>query len=152
MIRGPNVKTNFLENFVESWIFMYMMDSNKITPEMVSKFIDGMYSDTHPGFIKDYKVEVIPEWGYYDVVIHILIDNDVYSNTGEGYFAINHMENKLKSILKYLPYPSNVKFVRYNDDIKYRSQVFNLGVGGGDVLIDFNFVGLGVWNDKTNKL
>jgi len=24
MIRGPNVKTNFLENFVESWIFMYM--------------------------------------------------------------------------------------------------------------------------------
>ena len=42
MIRGPNVKTNFLENFVESWIFMYMMDSNQITPEMVYKFIDTL--------------------------------------------------------------------------------------------------------------
>ena len=62
------------------------------------------------------------------------------------------MENKLKSILKYLPYPANIKFVRYNDDIEYRSQVFNLDSDRGDVLIDFNFVGLEVWNDKTNKL
>jgi hypothetical protein len=166
MIRGPNVKTNFLENFVESWIFMYMMDNNKITPKMVSKFIDGMYNDTHPGFIKDYNVEVInyDNKKYYnrypDVIIHILIDNEVYSqlindrigsgiSTGE---IIIDMENKLKSILKYLPYPANIKFVRYNDDIKYRSQVFNLDSDRGDVIMDFNYVGLGVWNDKTNKL
>ena len=38
---------------------MYMMDSNQITPEMVSKFINGLYIDTYPGFIKEFRVEVI---------------------------------------------------------------------------------------------
>ena len=119
MVRGPNVKTNFLENFVESWIFMYMMDSNQITPEMVYKFIDGLYKDTYPGFIQDYKVEIVNyddkeiKRLHPDVNLHILMDNEVYRNTGEGYFAVQDMEDKLKGILKYLPYPSNVNIIRY---------------------------------------
>ena len=119
MIRGPNVKTNFLENFVESWIFMYMMDSNQITPEMVYKFIDGLYKDTYPGLILDYKVEIVNyddkeiKRLHPDVNLHVLMDNEVYRNTGEGYLAVQDMEDKLKGILKYLPYPSNVNIIRY---------------------------------------
>jgi len=119
MVRGPNVKTNFLENFVESWIFMYMMDSNQITPEMVYKFIDGLYKDTYPGLILDYKVEIVNyddkeiKRLHPDVNLHVLMDNEVYRNTGEGYLAVQDMEDKLKGILKYLPYPSNVNIIRY---------------------------------------
>jgi len=119
MIRGPNVKTNFLENFVESWIFMYMMDSNQITPEMVYKFIDGLYKDTYPGLILDYKVEIVNyddkeiKRLHPDVNLHVLMDDEVYRNTGEGYLAVQDMEDKLKGILKYLPYPSNVNIIRY---------------------------------------
>ena len=119
MIRGPNVKTNFLENFVESWIFMYMMDSNQITPEMVYKFIDGLYKDTYPGLILDYKVEIVNyddkeiKRLHPDVNLHVLMDNEVYRNTGEGYLAVQDMEDKLKDILKYLPYPANVNIIRY---------------------------------------
>ena len=119
MIRGPNVKTNFLENFVESWIFMYMMDSNQITPEMVYKFIDGLYKDTYPGLILDYKVEIVNyddkeiKRLHPDVNLHVLMDDKVYRNTGEGYLAVKDMEDKLKGILKYLPYPSNVNIIRY---------------------------------------
>jgi len=126
MIRGPNVKTNFLENFVESWIFMYMMDSNKITPEMVYKFIDGMYRDTYPGFTKEFFVEVLNYDTYRksEVVIHVLIDNEVYSqlindrigsgiSTGE---IIIDMEKKLKEIMNYLPYPYRLKIERYIDN------------------------------------
>ena len=119
MIRGPNVKTNFLENFVESWIFMYMMDSNQITPEMVYKFIDGLYKDTYPGLIFDYKVEIVNyddkeiKRLHPDVNLHVLMDNEVYRNTGEGYLAVQDMEDKLKDILKYLPYPANVNIIRY---------------------------------------
>lgn len=119
MIRGPNVKTNFLENFVESWIFMYMMDSNQITPEMVYKFIDGLYKDTYPGLILDYKVEIVNyddkeiKRLHPDVNLHVLMDDEVYRNTGEGYLAVQDMEDKLKDILKYLPYPSNVNIIRY---------------------------------------
>ena len=29
------------------------MDSNQITPEMIYKFIDGLYKDTYHGFIQD---------------------------------------------------------------------------------------------------
>ena len=118
MIRGPNVKTNFLENFVESWIFMYMMDSNQITPEMVYKFIDGLYKDTYPGLILDYKVEIVNyddkeiKRLHPDVNLHVLMDDKVYRNTGEGYLAVQDMEDKLKGILKYLPYPSNVNIIR----------------------------------------
>ena len=119
MVRGPNVKTNFLENFVESWIFMYMMDSNQITPEMVYKFIDGLYKDTYPGLILDYKVEIVNyddkeiKRLHPDVNLHVLMDNEVYRNTGEGYLAVQDMEDKLKGILKYLPYPANVNIIRY---------------------------------------
>jgi hypothetical protein len=119
MVRGPNVKTNFLENFVESWIFMYMMDSNQITPEMVYKFIDGLYKDTYPGLILDYKVEIVNyddkeiKRLHPDVNLHVLMDDEVYRNTGEGYLAVQDMEDKLKGILKYLPYPSNVNIIRY---------------------------------------
>ena len=119
MVRGPNVKTNFLENFVESWIFMYMMDSNQITPEMVYKFIDGLYKDTYPGFILDYKVEIVNyddkeiKRLHPDVNLHVLMDDEVYRNTGEGYLAVQDMEDKLKDILKYLPYPANVNIIRY---------------------------------------
>ena len=119
MIRGPNVKTNFLENFVESWIFMYMMDSNQITPEMVYKFIDGLYKDTYPGLILDYKVEIVNyddkeiKRLHPDVNLHVLMDDEVYRNTGEGYLAVQDMEDKLKGILKYLPYPANVNIIRY---------------------------------------
>ena len=119
MIRGPNVKTNFLENFVESWIFMYMMDSNQITPEMVYKFIDGLYKDTYPGLILDYKVEIVNyddkeiKRLHPDVNLHVLMDDEVYRNTGEGYLAVQDMEDKLNGILKYLPYPSNVNIIRY---------------------------------------
>ena len=119
MVRGPNVKTNFLENFVESWIFMYMMDSNQITPEMVYKFIDGLYKDTYPGLILDYKVEIVNyddkeiKRLHPDVNLHVLMDDEVYRNTGEGYLAVQDMEDKLKDILKYLPYPSNVNIIRY---------------------------------------
>ena len=119
MVRGPNVKTNFLENFVESWIFMYMMDSNQITPEMVYKFIDGLYKDTYPGLILDYKVEIVNyddkeiKRLHPDVNLHVLMDDNVYRNTGEGYLAVQDMEDKLKDILKYLPYPSNVNIIRY---------------------------------------
>lgn len=119
MIRGPNVKTNFLENFVESWIFMYMMDSNQITPEMVYKFIDGLYKDTYPGLILDYKVEIVNyddkeiKRLHPDVNLHVLMDDKVYRNTGEGYLAVQDMEDKLKGILKYLPYPANVNIIRY---------------------------------------
>ena len=119
MVRGPNVKTNFLENFVESWIFMYMMDSNQITPEMVYKFIDGLYKDTYPGLILDYKVEIVNyddkeiKRLHPDVNLHVLMDDEVYRNTGEGYLAVQDMEDKLKDILKYLPYPANVNIIRY---------------------------------------
>ena len=119
MVRGPNVKTNFLENFVESWIFMYMMDSNQITPEMVYKFIDGLYKDTYPGLILDYKVEIVNyddkeiKRLHPDVNLHVLMDDEVYRNTGEGYLAVQDMEDKLKGILKYLPYPANVNIIRY---------------------------------------
>ena len=112
---------------------MYMMDNNQITPEMVYKFIDGLYKDTYPGFILDYKVEIvnyddkeikrlhpnssspssIKTIHWYDINLHVLMDDEVYRNTGEGYFAVQEMEDKLKGIMKYLPYPSNVNIIRY---------------------------------------
>jgi len=105
---------------------MYMMDSNKITPEMVYKFIDGMYRDTYPGFTKEFFVEVLNYDTYRksEVVIHVLIDNEVYSqlindrigssiSTGE---IIIDMEKKLKEIMNYLPYPYRLKIKRYIDN------------------------------------
>jgi len=96
-----------------------MMDSNQLTPEMVSKFINGLYKDTYPGFVKEFRVEVIHLQKTYinlektDVIIHVLMDDEVYRNTGEGYFAVQEMEDKIKSILNYLPYPYNLKIVKY---------------------------------------
>ena len=96
-----------------------MMDSNQLTPEMVSKFINGLYKDTYPGFIQDYKVEIVNyddkeiKRLHPDVNLHVLMDDKVYRNTGEGYLAVQDMEDKLKGILKYLPYPSNVNIIRY---------------------------------------
>ena len=98
---------------------MYMMDSNQITPEMVYKFIDGLYKDTYPGLILDYKVEIVNyddkeiKRLHPDVNLHVLMDDKVYRNTGEGYLAVQDMEDKLKDILKYLPYPANVNIIRY---------------------------------------
>ena len=98
---------------------MYMMDSNQITPEMVYKFIDGLYKDTYPGLILDYKVEIVNyddkeiKRLHPDVNLHVLMDDEVYRNTGEGYLAVQDMEDKLNGILKYLPYPSNVNIIRY---------------------------------------
>jgi len=96
-----------------------MMDSNQLTPEMVSKFINGLYKDTYPGFIQDYKVEIVNyddkeiKRLHPDVNLHVLMDDKVYRNTGEGYLAVQDMEDKLKGILKYLPYPANVNIIRY---------------------------------------
>ena len=81
------------------------MDSNQITPEMVYKFIDGLYKDTYPGFIRDYRVEVMESGFKYPirtVTIHVLMDDEVYGNTGEGYLAVQDMEDKLKGVLKIL--------------------------------------------------
>ena len=124
---------------------MYMIDSNQITPEMVSKFINGLYIDTYPGFIKEFRVEVINykknTKGIYqpDVIIHVLMDNDVYGNTGlpkdKGYLAVKDMEDKLKSILNYLPYPYNVRIVKYIDDSQSQDNIFN-------------FAGIKIWEDK----
>ena len=114
---------------------MYMMDSNKITPEMVSKFINGLYKDTYPGFIKEFRVEVINykknTKGLYqpDVIIHVLMDNEVYGNTGlpkgKGYLAVKDMEDKIKSILNYLPYPYNLRIVKYINDSQSQDDTFN---------------------------
>ena len=111
---------------------MYMMDSNKITPEMVYKFIDGMYRDTYPGFTKEFFVEVLNYDTYRksEVVIHVLIDNEVYSqlindrigSTGrvmpedKTKDAVLDMEKKLKEIMNYLPYPYRLKIERYIDN------------------------------------
>lgn len=102
---------------------MCMMNSKRITPEMVNKFIEGLYKDTYPGFIKDYRVEVINhiEGKFHSldpekVIIHVLMDDDVYISTGEGYFAVEDMEKKLNGIMKYLPYPVNVSIKRYISD------------------------------------
>lgn len=53
MIRGPNVKTNFLENFVENWIFMYMKDNIKM---FVEKLMSSLYKDN--GLLEEYSVRV----------------------------------------------------------------------------------------------
>ena len=114
---------------------MYMMDSNQITPEMVYKFIDGLYKDTYPGFVKEFRVEVINykknTKGLYqpDVIIHVLMDNEVYGNTGlpkgKGYLAVKDMEDKIKSILNYLPYPYNLRIVKYINDSQSQDDTFN---------------------------
>jgi|TARA_B110000444_G_scaffold164480_1_gene153717 CTP-dependent riboflavin kinase len=111
------------------------MDSNQITPEMIYKFIDGLYKDTYPGFIQDYRVEVINykknTKGLYqpDVIIHVLMDNEVYGNTGlpkgKGYLAVKDMEDKIKSILNYLPYPYNLRIVKYINDSQSQDDTFN---------------------------
>ena len=111
------------------------MDSNQLTPEMVSKFINGLYKDTYPGFIQDYRVEVINykknTKGLYqpDVIIHVLMDNEVYGNTGlpkgKGYLAVKDMEDKIKSILNYLPYPYNLRIVKYINDSQSQDDTFN---------------------------
>ena len=120
-----------------------MMDSNQLTPEMVSKFINGLYKDTYPGFIQDYKVEIVnyddkeikrlypTPFTKPDVILHVLMDNEVYGNTGEGYFAVQDMQDKLKGVLKYLPYPANVEITRYISD---------------------SYGGLKRWEDKTKNL
>jgi len=112
-----------------------MKDSNQLTPEMVSKFINGLYKDTYPGFIRDYRVEVINykknTKGLYqpDVLIHVLMDNDVYGNTGlpkgKGYLAVKDMEDKIKSILNYLPYPYNLRIIKYINDSQSQDDTFN---------------------------
>ena len=111
------------------------MDSNQLTPEMIYKFIDGLYKDTYPGFIQDYRVEVINykknTKGLYqpDVIIHVLMDNEVYGNTGlpkgKGYLAVKDMEDKIKSILNYLPYPYNLRIVKYINDSQSQDDTFN---------------------------
>ena len=111
------------------------MDSNQITPEMIYKFIDGLYKDTYPGFIQDYRVEVINykknTKGLYqpDVIIHVLMDNEVYGNTGlpkgKGYLAVKDMEDKIKSILNYLPYPYNLRIIKYINDSQSQDDTFN---------------------------
>jgi len=111
------------------------MDSNQLTPEMVSKFINGLYKDTYPGFVKEFRVEVINykknTKGLYqpDVLIHVLMDNDVYGNTGlpkgKGYLAVKDMEDKIKSILNYLPYPYNLRIVKYINDSQSQDDTFN---------------------------
>lgn len=112
-----------------------MMDSNQLTPEMVSKFINGLYKDTYPGFVKEFRVEVINykknTKGLYqpDVIIHVLMDNEVYGNTGlpkgKGYLAVKDMEDKIKSILNYLPYPYNLRIVKYINDSQSQDDTFN---------------------------
>lgn len=112
---------------------MYMMDSNKITPEMVYKFIDGLYRDTYPGFTKEFFVEVLNYDSYRDseVVIHVLMDNEVYSNTGlpkdRVQNAVHGMEKKLKEIMNYIPFPYKLKIKRYIDDDKSRDTIFHYG-------------------------
>ena len=111
------------------------MDSNQITPEMVSKFINGLYKDTYPGFVQEFRVEVINykknTKGLYqpDVIIHVLMDNEVYGNTGlpkgKGYLAVKDMEDKIKSILNYLPYPYNLRIVKYINDSQSQDDTFN---------------------------
>ena len=111
------------------------MDSNQLTPEMVSKFINGLYKDTYPGFVKEFRVEVINykknTKGLYqpDVIIHVLMDNEVYGNTGlpkgKGYLAVKDMEDKIKSILNYLPYPYNLRIVKYINDSQSQDDTFN---------------------------
>ena len=111
------------------------MDSNQITPEMIYKFIDGLYKDTYPGFVKEFRVEVINykknTKGLYqpDVIIHVLMDNEVYGNTGlpkgKGYLAVKDMEDKIKSILNYLPYPYNLRIVKYINDSQSQDDTFN---------------------------
>ena len=116
------------------------MDSNQLTPEMVSKFINGLYKDTYPGFVKEFRVEVINykknTKGLYqpDVIIHVLMDNEVYGNTGlpkgKGYLAVKDMEDKIKSILNYLPYPYNLRIVKLD-------WVFQLLIGQKLLLCQF---------------
>ena len=111
------------------------MDSNQLTPEMVSKFINGLYKDTYPGFVKEFRVEVINykknTKGLYqpDVIIHVLMDNEVYGNTGlpkgKGYLAVKDMEDKIKSILNYLPYPYNLRIIKYINDSQSQDDTFN---------------------------
>jgi len=111
------------------------MDSNQITPEMKYKFVNGLYKDTYPGFIQDYMDEVINykknTKGLYqpDVIIHVLMDNEVYGNTGlpkgKGYLAVKDMEDKIKSILNYLPYPYNLRIVKYINDSQSQDDTFN---------------------------
>jgi len=114
-----------------------MMDSNQLTPEMVCKFINGLYKDTYPGFVREFRVEVInyiegTKFHSLDpdkVIIHVLMDDDVYGNTGlpkgKGYLAVKDMEDKIKSILNYLPYPYNLRIVKYINDSQSQDDTFN---------------------------
>ena len=132
---------------------MYMMDSNKITPEMVYKFIDGMYKDTYPGFTKEFFVEVLNYDSYRDseVVIHVLMDNKVYNNTGlpkdRAQNAVRGMEKKLKEIMNYLPFPYKLKIKRYiNDD---KSRIDKGRFSGMDTI--FHYGGINSFDDYVFK-
>ena len=140
-----------------------MMDSNQLTPEMVSKFINGLYKDTYPGFVKEFKVEVINHDRFYndvkytkgrhpDVIIHVLMDNEVYVNTGlpkhKAYLAVKDVESKLKGILNYLPYPYNLRIIKYINDSQTQDDVYYQN----NNLQAFHFGGIKIWEDRTKNL
>ena len=57
------------------------------------------------------------------------MDNEVYGNTGlpkgKGYLAVKDMEDKIKSILNYLPYPYNLRIIKYINDSQSQDDTFN---------------------------
>lgn len=84
--------------------------------EVVRKVIDGLYVDVVDGLLKDYKVEDNPFQG---MLIHVLIDTDAYWKGGPsgygGWYNLRDMENKLRSILKYVGV-NNAQIRVYMDD------------------------------------
>ena len=95
-----------------------------LTPTIIRKFIDGLYRETYPGFIEEYRVEIRKmddDRNYPQVILHVLIDRDVYLSIGEDFLAVEDMEDKLRGIIKYLPYPSDLTIVRYFPEYGQRS-------------------------------
>ena len=75
------------------------------TEQIVRKVMDGLYVDPTEGLLKDYRVVEDP-YGIYDVIIHVLINTKSYWDGGpsgySGWYNLRDMEERIKSIMKYV--------------------------------------------------
>jgi len=90
------------------------------TAQVLYKLMSGLYKDVVDGLVKDY---VVKEYPTGPLVVHVLLDNDVYWKDGPngygGWFNFNNMKEKIENLMRYVNLELvDVKVVPYFDNSK----------------------------------
>lgn len=101
----------------------------EINSTVIKKLVDALFEEPFEGIIREIKFDVRKSaTGKIFVDIHILLNDEVYrksmSRGAGGFFAVVKINERLESILKYLPI-SGVDHFRYMDSSEEDMQKWN---------------------------